>query len=71
MTHYCLFYFFRFRSHSLTSLSHFVAADVKFVINAFDQHDIPVDVLWLDIEHTNGKRYFTWDTGKFPKYGMY
>jgi len=23
----------------------------------FDTHDIPYDVLWLDIEHTNGKRY--------------
>ena len=22
----------------------------------FDKHDIPYDVLWLDIEHTNGKR---------------
>ena len=32
----------------------------------FDEHDIPFDVLWLDIEHTNGKRYFTWDSGKFP-----
>ena len=32
----------------------------------FDEHDIPYDVLWLDIEHTNGKRYMTWDTGKFP-----
>jgi len=20
----------------------------------------------LDIEHTNGKRYFTWDSNKFP-----
>ena len=32
----------------------------------FDGHDIPYDVLWLDIEHTDGKRYLTWDTGKFP-----
>lgn len=32
----------------------------------FDDHDIPYDVLWLDIEHTNGKRYLTWDTTKFP-----
>ena len=23
-------------------------------------------MLWLDIEHTNGKRYLTWDTAKFP-----
>jgi len=35
-------------------------------VNAgFDEHDIPYDVLWLDIEHTDGKRYFTWD-----KYGF-
>lgn len=23
----------------------------------FDHHDLPMDVLWLDIEHTDGKRY--------------
>ena len=23
----------------------------------FDVHDIPMDVIWLDIEHTDGKRY--------------
>lgn len=23
----------------------------------FDVHDIPCDVIWLDIEHTDGKRY--------------
>ena len=22
----------------------------------FDIHDIPVDVIWLDIEHTDGKK---------------
>lgn len=27
---------------------------------------IPYDVLWLDIEHTDGKRYLTWDRSKFP-----
>ncbi|KAH6583225.1 hypothetical protein BASA60_001544 [Batrachochytrium salamandrivorans] len=41
--------------------------DVKAVDAAFDEHDIPYDVLWLDIEHTDGKRYFTWDSAKFPK----
>ncbi|CAF1002078.1 unnamed protein product [Adineta steineri] len=40
--------------------------DVRGVNNGFEQHQIPVDVIWLDIEHTNGKRYFTWDTSKFP-----
>ncbi|CAA2969207.1 probable glucan 1,3-alpha-glucosidase [Olea europaea subsp. europaea] len=32
----------------------------------FDEHDIPYDVLWLDIEHTDGKNYFTWDRLLFP-----
>ncbi|KAK6766925.1 hypothetical protein RB195_026284 [Necator americanus] len=40
--------------------------DVKEVHEGFDEHDIPLDVLWLDIEHTDGKRYFTWDKEKFP-----
>ena len=30
----------------------------------FDEHDIPMDVMWLDIEHTDGKKYFTWDSRK-------
>lgn len=40
--------------------------DVARVHDGFDEHDIPVDVIWLDIEHTDGKRYFTWDHHKFP-----
>ena len=32
----------------------------------FDEFDIPYDVLWLDIKHINGKRYFTWDNFLFP-----
>lgn len=31
----------------------------------FDEHDIPYDYIWLDIEHTEGKRYFSWDPHKF------
>ncbi|KAL0192070.1 hypothetical protein M9458_010366, partial [Cirrhinus mrigala] len=30
-------------------------------------HDIPYDFIWLDIEHADGKRYFTWDPTKFPQ----
>ncbi|WVZ83023.1 LOW QUALITY PROTEIN: hypothetical protein U9M48_030211 [Paspalum notatum var. saurae] len=41
-------------------------ADVDGVDAGFDEHDIPYDVLWLDIEHTDGKRYFTWDHSAFP-----
>ncbi|KAF8932696.1 hypothetical protein BGZ58_006869 [Dissophora ornata] len=40
--------------------------DVAETDAGFDEHDIPYDVLWLDIEHTNGKRYFTFDEPKFP-----
>ncbi|KAI4336463.1 hypothetical protein L6164_014986, partial [Bauhinia variegata] len=40
--------------------------DVENVDSEFDEHDIPYDVLWLDIEHTDGKRYFTWDRILFP-----
>ena len=40
--------------------------DVKEVDEGFDEHDIPYDVLWLDIEHTDGKLYMTWDKGPFP-----
>ncbi|CAN8264482.1 unnamed protein product [Cochlearia groenlandica] len=40
--------------------------DVAQVDSKFDEHDIPYDVLWLDIEHTDGKRYFTWDNVLFP-----
>ena len=40
--------------------------DVAAVDAGFDQRDIPYDVLWLDIEHTDGKRYMTWDKTHFP-----
>ncbi|KAF3511613.1 hypothetical protein F2Q69_00005316 [Brassica cretica] len=40
--------------------------DVAQVDSKFHEHDIPYDVLWLDIEHTDGKRYFTWDSALFP-----
>eukprot|EP00210_Caulerpa_lentillifera_P000550 g531.t1 len=40
--------------------------DVRKVDNTFDELDIPYDVLWLDIEHTDGKKYMTWDHNAFP-----
>ncbi|KAL7537615.1 hypothetical protein ACHAXR_007963, partial [Thalassiosira sp. AJA248-18] len=41
-------------------------ADVYQVHSKFEELDYPYDVLWLDIEHTDGKRYFTWDSKTFP-----
>ena len=40
--------------------------DVRSVADKFDEYDMPMDVMWLDIEHTDGKKYFTWDARKFP-----
>ena len=34
----------------------FISSKLRVDAN-FDEHDIPMDVIWLDIEHTNGKRY--------------
>jgi alpha 1,3-glucosidase len=36
--------------------------DLLAVNNNFDNFDMPADVLWLDIEHTDKKKYITWDT---------
>ena len=40
--------------------------DVKDVDNKMTRHHIPYDVIWLDIEYTDGKKYFTWDEHTFP-----
>lgn len=39
--------------------------DVKDVDRKFDKFKIPYDVIWLDIEYTDGKKYFTWDPHSF------
>ena len=36
--------------------TYFIALTSVSVDNGFDEHDIPYDVLWLDIEHTDGKK---------------
>jgi len=41
-------------------------ADVYGVDAKFEELAFPYDVLWLDIEHTDGKKYFTWDAALFP-----
>ena len=41
-------------------------AEVAEVDTGYDNHNMPLDVIWLDIEHTDGKRYFTWDGANFP-----
>ena len=40
--------------------------DVRDVDKKMDRARIPFDVIWLDIEYTDGKKYFTWDSHTFP-----
>ena len=40
--------------------------EVKEVDTKFDKHSIPYDVIWLDLEYTDDRKYFTWDPDKFP-----
>ncbi|EEQ89263.1 alpha 1,3-glucosidase [Blastomyces dermatitidis ER-3] len=40
--------------------------DVRDVDRKFDLYQIPYDVIWLDIEYTDHKKYFTWDPLTFP-----
>ena len=39
--------------------------DVTNVINKFDELKIPYDCIWLDIDHTDEKKYFTWNPKTF------
>lgn len=39
--------------------------DVKDVDRKMDKARIPYDVIWLDIEYTDSKKYFTWDPHSF------
>ncbi|KAK4191718.1 2 subunit alpha glucosidase [Podospora australis] len=39
--------------------------DVKDVDRKMDKFKLPYDVIWLDIEYTDEKKYFTWDEQKF------
>lgn len=46
--------------------SYMTQEDALSVNTSFDEHEIPYDVLWLDLDHTDGRRYFTWDYSAFP-----
>lgn len=41
-------------------------ADVLDINDKFDEHGIPYDAIWLDIEYADRKHYFTWQQDKFP-----
>lgn len=39
--------------------------DILEVTAKFDEHQIPYDTIWLDVEYTIAKQYFTWNSN-FP-----
>ncbi|CAD6897786.1 unnamed protein product [Tilletia controversa] len=40
--------------------------DVLAVTKKFDEADIPMDVMWLDIEYSKDHMYGVWEEGNFP-----
>lgn len=42
------------------------ADDVVEVHRNMDKHKFPYDTIWLDIEYTDSKKYFTWKRDIFP-----
>ncbi|KAL3229089.1 Glucosidase 2 subunit alpha [Nakaseomyces bracarensis] len=40
--------------------------DVLTVQDEMDKAHIPFDVIWLDLEYTEGRKYFTWKPSSFP-----
>lgn len=46
--------------------NYFSQTEVMELLGKFEHFQIPLDVIWLDIEYTDGKRYFTWNRDKFP-----
>ncbi|GJQ88219.1 hypothetical protein Trydic_g13211 [Trypoxylus dichotomus] len=46
--------------------SYMTQEDVETVVTEFDNHNFPVDVIWLDIDYSYGYEYFTWNYTAFP-----
>ncbi|KAF8341539.1 alpha-glucosidase [Cantharellus anzutake] len=40
--------------------------DVRDVSRRFDAENMPMDVVWLDIQYSQGQKYFIWDNQSFP-----
>src|SRR5712691_7820091 len=46
--------------------SYYPQAVAEEVVRQYREHDLPLDVLYLDIHYMQGYRLFTWDTTRFP-----
>lgn len=47
--------------------NYYSAAEVMQVQSGYDEAEVPLDAIWLDVEYTAGrsKKYFTWDAVNF------
>jgi alpha-glucosidase (family GH31 glycosyl hydrolase) len=45
--------------------SYLTQEEVKDVVANFDNYNFQLDAIWLDIDHTDGQRYFTWNPDTF------
>ncbi|GJQ88222.1 hypothetical protein Trydic_g13214 [Trypoxylus dichotomus] len=52
--------------HHQSRWSYLTQDEAEEVIREFDNHDFPLDVLWLDIDYTDAYQYFTWNYTAFP-----
>ena len=46
--------------------SYYPQSVVEEVVRQYHEHDLPLDVIYLDIHYMNGYRVFTFDTNRFP-----
>src|SRR6266404_2690319 len=46
--------------------SYYPQAVAEEVVHQYREHDLPLDVLYLDIHYMQGYRLFTWDTTRYP-----
>lgn len=42
------------------------AAELRELVAEFDARDLPLAAVWLDIDHMDRHRVFTWDSERFP-----
>ncbi len=52
--------------HHLCRWDDFNEGVIRRIADACRAHGIPCDSVWLDIDHMDGFRIFTWDKAKFP-----
>ncbi|CCW69127.1 unnamed protein product [Phytomonas sp. Hart1] len=47
-------------------VGYFNIKDALSIDEGFDQHNMPYDALWLDLEHTDSGKSFTWNSRTYP-----